>query len=1005
MILMRDNKLRIIIMIVFLISLSTNSLAMLSPHISKMPVTNVIVEVANWYYEEFGYNYKEAKQIMIEIGNQESWLGTYPTTYDPGGDTGFAQFNPGITSAFYHVKQKLERKPERIIKIQEKWGFNPLTIELSELDHSDIKSAVFLREFLLSDPNPIPSTIEGRANWWKEKYNTASGAGTIIQYIDTNTKIVDGYTWIYYGTSSKGELYFRKDDDSILAYANLEGDMCVFSGRTNIARNCLDEIEIYSPDNKIVKIDSTDDLLDIYVEYYDDGKVAKLSNSISEIIMLYDSFDEITGEVLQIDGVYIPSDYNFGLTTDRYEDLSGYFSLEYNPTNYLKKSSEGSSETEYEYGSLIVTNPKDNIIYFKKEGDINIMEAADANIDVKRDGDIITICSTTGDYDSGCDVITLYFNENHYIEKDDDWIYEYDEYDNLIKQTSSHIDFEGAPLIFEYEYYNDNLLKKTIYPGGELVETSYYDPFGRRIKLDISSSTTISTPTGAVVATDPLITKSYYFVFGSDYAYDSSDIFSMYSNSSSSLKSLVEDAKAVDIELEKCKEYDSSDELYKDSFAIYKGDIYHDYCITSNKLNEYYCSGGMLNSKEIICKDGCLGYACYKADTLSVINIATWTQLNATRNNMGASYKLIANLSSLDSDYSGIGDSWMPIGDMWDNSFSGRFDGQNNTISDLIIDLPGSDHVGLFGYSTGHISNLGLIDAKVIGGFYDSGILIGQGRGVVSNSFSTGSVSCVNEEGCLTGGLIGMWFGGPITNCYSTANVTSFGAAGGLIGDIEPGSGIVISNSYSTGNVAGVNMVGGLIGYFGGGIISNSYSTGNVSGNDDVGGFLGYNGGVITNCFWDNETSGQEVGVGGEGASQEGVTGKTIVDMRNINTFIRGSWDISMSTTDLNKGYPYLAWQGVEEGHTWLIYDEESHGYAHSLDGKKLILNHIGTPPFKINIRKDRNFDLVGGYAFIVTSNYKSELDLFYANNPSGKYYYQIKDADDNKIEGDFSVS
>jgi surface protein len=78
---------------------------------------------------------------------------------------------------------------------------------------------------------------------------------------------------------------------------------------------------------------------------------------------------------------------------------------------------------------------------------------------------------------------------------------------------------------------------------------------------------------------------------------------------------------------------------------------------------------------------------------------------------------------------------------------------------------------------------------------------------------------------------------------------------------------------------------------------------------------------------------------------------------------------------------------------------------AHSLDGKKLILNHIGTPPFKINIRKDRNFDLVGGYAFIVTSNYKSELDLFYANNPSGKYYYQIKDADDNKIEGDFSVS
>jgi filamentous hemagglutinin family protein len=146
-------------------------------------------------------------------------------------------------------------------------------------------------------------------------------------------------------------------------------------------------------------------------------------------------------------------------------------------------------------------------------------------------------------------------------------------------------------------------------------------------------------------------------------------------------------------------------------------------------------------------------------------------------------------------------------------------------------------------YSTGPVS--GTIHA--VGG------LIGRNQGTIGNSYSTGSVTG-NIYGA--GGLVGLNYS-DIDSSYSTGpvNVPSNSRIGGLVGWNHYG---VITNSYSSSSVSGLNEVGGLVGYTNFGSISNSYSTGSVSGASPVGGLLGLNdGGAVTNSFWDTTTSGQ----------------------------------------------------------------------------------------------------------------------------------------------------
>ena len=239
------------------------------------------------------------------------------------------------------------------------------------------------------------------------------------------------------------------------------------------------------------------------------------------------------------------------------------------------------------------------------------------------------------------------------------------------------------------------------------------------------------------------------------------------------------------------------------------------------------------SSKHVIVDGACTGCGAKTVSTVEELkNIA-----------LDGKYILVNDLSLENLDWTPIGTDKKP--------FSGYFDGNGYTISDLTI-KPQYNYFGLFGYSSGVIQNLGVKTASISG--------------------------LVTLNGAIyVGGLVG-YSSGSVTNCYasevnidlrhSNASIAS-GFAGGLVGY---SSGKVL-NSYSSGPKVSMSAMstyawgyahsGGLVGYNQGGSIENcyssvkkvsgSYNSSQMGSESNVGGFIGKNnGGVITNCYRDS---------------------------------------------------------------------------------------------------------------------------------------------------------
>jgi uncharacterized membrane protein (UPF0136 family) len=197
--------------------------------------------------------------------------------------------------------------------------------------------------------------------------------------------------------------------------------------------------------------------------------------------------------------------------------------------------------------------------------------------------------------------------------------------------------------------------------------------------------------------------------------------------------------------------------------------------------------------------------------------------------------------------------NFSPIGNSG-TKFTGTYNGDGHTISNLFIDRPNTDYLGLFGYigvdsnSATTIQNLGLTNVSI------------TGRNQV------GALGGYKRYGMLT-----------VSNCYISGSVTGTNNVGGLVGYLRDGS--AVSNCYSTCSVTGSgNIIGGLAGYLRNqSNVVNSYSTGSVNGNNYVGGLVGFlNNSSVSNSFWDTQTSGTSTGIGA--GSSTGTTGKTTAD-------------------------------------------------------------------------------------------------------------------------------
>ena len=214
--------------------------------------------------------------------------------------------------------------------------------------------------------------------------------------------------------------------------------------------------------------------------------------------------------------------------------------------------------------------------------------------------------------------------------------------------------------------------------------------------------------------------------------------------------------------------------------------------------------------------------------------------------------------------------------------FSGNFDGAGHIISNLHINAPDSQNVGLFGFLAGKVEKLGLENVSVIGKNY-VGALTGFSRGIISECYSTGTVNGY----MFVGGLMAGDHHSVTSNCYSAAFVTGESYVAGLHGCSEYSSNPDnLTHCYSTGAVSGTDIIHGLA------IEGNLGSPFNSFWDVDT-----------FNSFWDVDTSGVTSG------RVTGVAGLSTGHMKSMKFYSLANFPSDVWTIDDGNDYPRLAWE------------------------------------------------------------------------------------------------
>jgi len=236
-----------------------------------------------------------------------------------------------------------------------------------------------------------------------------------------------------------------------------------------------------------------------------------------------------------------------------------------------------------------------------------------------------------------------------------------------------------------------------------------------------------------------------------------------------------------------------------------------------------------------------VGAETIEREIQSVQEINDWNDLDGVKDDLDGNYVLRNDLDSGTSGYNELvstAQGWEPIGMDSFSPFTGTFDGNGFEIIDLYIDRPDTDSswesVGLFGTveEDAEITSVGIVDADVTGNWY-VGALVGNNRGTVTDSYSTGDVTGESRVGGLVGDN-----SGTLSNSHTGCTVSGDSQIGGLSGR-NTGT---LSSSYATGVVSGNENVGGLVGFNWDATVSKSYATGAVNGEEEhIGGLVGHN--------------------------------------------------------------------------------------------------------------------------------------------------------------------
>ena len=200
---------------------------------------------------------------------------------------------------------------------------------------------------------------------------------------------------------------------------------------------------------------------------------------------------------------------------------------------------------------------------------------------------------------------------------------------------------------------------------------------------------------------------------------------------------------------------------------------YTDYGFTADNWQEFENYYGIRTAKELY------GFSSLVNDGYNTINGVLTADIEVNKNVLNES----GNLNGTPTY------KWNPIG-IWSNTISKRgykgiFDGNGHTISGLYYsntnenyNPTGGKYVGLFGYCSGTIKNVGVVDSYIRGNDYVGGIC--GYSGTIINCYIIGYVSAA-KTAAYVGGICGYY--GTITNCYSAGKVTANSAyVGGICG-------------------------------------------------------------------------------------------------------------------------------------------------------------------------------------------------------------------------------
>ena len=268
---------------------------------------------------------------------------------------------------------------------------------------------------------------------------------------------------------------------------------------------------------------------------------------------------------------------------------------------------------------------------------------------------------------------------------------------------------------------------------------------------------------------------------------------------------------------------------------------------------------------------------------------------------------------------------WVSIGRR-EREFRGIFDGNNKSITGVLISSSDSSNQGLFGASSGTIKNLtvrvNIRGSDFVGGLVgiNSGIIKNVGilgnvsgnrhvgglvgymsRGEITHSFFIGELKGAN----MVGGIVGQMWNSVIEECFAILNATGTGShVGGLTGWATAST---ITNSFVRGNIFGGSQTGALTGSIGAGLatvrIVNCYAVSNrrnLSGSS-------FAGSHIINSHTLGKGRRRHLSIINYGRISRTSGIRSIEQMKQQSTFAGWNFDNTWGIlSDINGGFPYL---------------------------------------------------------------------------------------------------